>query len=176
MKKKTLFITHAALLGAMYVALTHAQNLLLPGSATWAVQCRLSEALCVLAFFTPAAIPGLSIGCLIFNLSYAGALPLDFLVGTLATLLATWVMWLTRKVKWFGTPVMGLLMPALFNAILVGWELTVYLGDTGFTMAAFWLNALCVAIGELGVMYTLGWLLHRCLSRNRLSQRLFGSI
>lgn len=174
MKKKTLFITHAALLGAMYVALTHAQNLLLPGSATWAVQCRLSEALCVLAFFTPAAIPGLSIGCLIFNLSYAGALPLDFLVGTLATLLATWVMWLTRKVKWFGIPVIGLLMPALFNAILVGWELTVYLGDTGFTMAAFWINAALVAAGEIIVLFTVGLALWRGLVQNRMGQRIFG--
>ena len=174
MKKKTLFITHAALLGAMYVALTHAQNLLLPGSATWAVQCRLSEALCVLAFFTPAAIPGLSIGCLIFNLSYAGALPLDFLVGTLATLLATWVMWLTRKVKWFGIPVIGLLMPALFNAILVGWELTVYLGDTGFTMSAFWINAALVAAGEIIVLFTVGLALWRGLIQNRMGQRIFG--
>lgn len=174
MKKKTLFITHAALLGAMYVALTHAQNLLLPGSATWAVQCRLSEALCVLAFFTPAAIPGLSIGCLIFNLSYAGALPLDFLVGTLATLLATWVMWLTRKVKWFGVPVIGLLMPALFNAILVGWELTVYLGDTGFTMSAFWINAALVAAGEIIVLFTVGLALWRGLIQNRMGQRIFG--
>jgi uncharacterized membrane protein len=77
MRRKTRFITHAALIGAMYFALTHLQNLLLPGSASWTIQFRVSEALCVLAFFTPAAIPGLTIGCLLFNLSFAGALPLD---------------------------------------------------------------------------------------------------
>ena len=60
-KRKTKNITHAAVLGAMYFALTHLQNLLLPGSTTWVIQCRASEALCVLAFFTPAAIPGLTI-------------------------------------------------------------------------------------------------------------------
>ena len=174
MKKKSQLITHAALLGAMYVALTHAQNLLLPNSASFAIQCRLSEALCVLAFFTPAAIPGLSIGCLIFNLSYAGALPLDFLVGTLATFLATGVMWLTRKVKWFGVPVIGLMMPALFNAVLVGWELTVYLGDTGFTMAAFWLNAALVAAGEIIVLFTVGLALWRGLIRTRIGRQIFG--
>ena len=174
MKRKSLLITRAALLGAMYIALTHAQNLLLPGSATWAIQCRLSEALCVLAFFTPAAIPGLSIGCLIFNLSYAGALPLDFLVGTLATFLATWIMWLTRNVKWFGIPVLGLMMPALFNAFLVGWELTVYLGDTGFTMAAFWINAALVAAGEIIVLFTVGLALWRGLVRSRVGRQLFG--
>lgn len=171
MNKKTRSITHAALIGAMYFALTHLQNFLLPNSASMVIQFRASEALCVLALFTPAAIPGLTIGCLLFNLSFAGALPLDWLAGSFATFLACGSMWLLRKY-----PLAALSMPAWFNALFVGWELTIYLGDTGFTMAAFWLNALCVAIGELGVLYTLGWLLYRCLGHNRLSQRLFGSI
>ena len=174
MRKRTRFITHAALIGAMYFALTHMQNLLIPNSTTWAIQCRMSEALAVLAFFTPAAIPGLTIGCLLFNLSFAGALPLDFLVGSLATFLATWVMWLTRRVNWFGIPVIGLTMPALFNAILVGWELTVYLGDTGFTMAAFWINAALVAAGEIIVLFTVGVALWRGLTKNRIGNRIFG--
>ncbi|MBR2048634.1 MAG: QueT transporter family protein [Oscillospiraceae bacterium] len=173
MRKKTRLITHAAVIGAMYFALTHLQNLLLPGSASWSIQCRASEALCVLAFFTPAAIPGLTIGCLLFNLSFAGALPLDFLVGSLATLLACAAMYLTRKLRVFGCPVLGLAMPALWNALLVGWELTVYLGDTGFTMAAFWINALYVAAGEAIVLYTLGLALYRALSRGRLASELF---
>ena len=62
MNQKTLFITRAAVIGAMYFALTHAQNLLFPNSTSFAIQCRISEALCMLAFFTPAAIPGLTIG------------------------------------------------------------------------------------------------------------------
>ena len=81
MSKNTRFLTHAAIIAALYAVLTHLQNLILPGSATWAIQMRLSEALCVLAFFTPAAIPGLTVGCLAFNITYAAALPLDFLVG-----------------------------------------------------------------------------------------------
>ena len=168
MNKKTRNITHAALIGAMYFALTHLQNLLIPNSATWVIQFRASEALCVLAFFTPAAIPGLTIGCLLFNLSFAGALPLDFLVGSYATFLAAGSMRLLRRV-----PAVGLAMPALFNAILVGWELTVYLGSTTFTMAAFWLNALYVAIGELAVLYTLGWLLHRSMTHSGMARRIF---
>ena len=165
---KTKNITHAAIIGAMYFALTHLQNLLLPGSATWVIQCRAAEALCVLAFFTPAAIPGLTIGCLLFNLSFAGALPLDFLVGSFATFLGCGSMWLLRR-----TYLPALAMPALFNAVLVGWELTIYLGETGFTMAAFWLNALYVAIGELAVLYTLGLLLTRALTRGGLARRIF---
>ncbi len=174
MNSKTKNITHAAVIGAMYFALTHLQNLLIPGSATWAIQCRLSEALCVLAFFTPAAIPGLTVGCFLFNLTYAGALPLDILVGSLATFLATGSMWLTRRWKLFGTPWLGLLMPALWNAPLVGWELTIYLGDTGFTASAFWINAVYVALGEAIVMLTLGVLLYRVLIRSRFARDIFG--
>ena len=85
MSNRTRFLAHAAIIAALYAVLTHLQNLVLPGSATWAIQMRLSEALCVLSFFTPAAIPGLSLGCLLFNLTYSATLPLDFLVGTLAT-------------------------------------------------------------------------------------------
>ena len=166
--KKTKNLTHAAIIGAMYLALTQLQNFLVPGSASMAIQFRASEALCVLALFTPAAVPGLTIGCLLFNLSYAGALPLDFAVGSFATFLAAGSMRLLRRV-----PAVGLAMPALFNAVLVGWELTIYLGETGFTMAAFWLNALYVAIGELAVLYTLGLLLTRTLTRGGLARRIF---
>ena len=169
MKRKTHSITHAAIIAAMYFALTHLQNLLIPNSATWAIQFRASEALCVLSFFTPAAVPGLTIGCLLFNISFAGALPLDFAVGAFATFLACGSMRLLRGMPW-----LGLAMPALFNAILVGWELTLYLGDTGFTMAAFWLNALYVAIGELAVLYTLGWLLQKAMTKGGLARRIFG--
>ena len=167
--KKTKNITHAALIGAMYFALTHLQNLLVPNSATWAIQFRASEALCVLALFTPAAVPGLTIGCLLFNLSFAGALPLDFLVGAFATFLACGTMRLLKN-----HPFMALSMPAWFNALLVGWALTIYLGETTFTMAAFWINALYVAIGELAVLYTLGWLLYRTMTKTGMARRIFG--
>ena len=76
MKQRNRYLAQAAIIAALYTVLTHFQNILLPGSASWAIQLRLSEALCVLAFFTPAAAAGLSIGCLLFNLSFAGALPL----------------------------------------------------------------------------------------------------
>jgi uncharacterized membrane protein len=167
--KNTKNITHAALIGAMYFALTHLQNLLVPNSATWVIQFRASEALCVLALFTPAAVPGLTIGCLLFNLSFAGALPLDFLVGAFATFLACGTMRLLKN-----HPFVALSMPAWFNALLVGWELTIYLGETTFTMAAFWINALYVAIGELAVLYTLGWLLYRTMTKTGMARRIFG--
>ena len=167
--KKTKNITHAAIIGAMYFALTHLQNLLVPNSATWAIQFRASEALCVLSLFTPAAVPGLTIGCLLFNLSFAGALPLDFLVGSFATFLACGTMWLLKN-----HPLAALSMPAWFNALLVGWELTIYLGETTFTMAAFWINALYVAIGEATVLLILGSALYYSMKLRHLDTRLFG--
>ena len=157
----------AAIIAALYAVLTHYQNILLPGSATWAIQMRMSEMLCVLAFFTPAAAAGLSVGCLIFNMTFAAALPLDFLVGTLATYLAAKRMWLTRKLTVKGYPLVGMLMPALTNAILIGWELTVYIGG------GFWMNAVYVAIGEAAVLLTLGSVLYYAMIRRGLDKRLF---
>lgn len=156
------------MLAAAYVVLTHLQNMLIPDSASFAVQFRASEALCVLAFFTPAAVPGLTVGCLLFNVSFAGALPLDFLVGSLATFFATAGMWLSRNWTIGGVPLFGLLLPALTNAILVGWELDLYIGG------GFWINALLVAIGEAAVLLTLGWILYRVIRKNRLDTLVFG--
>ena len=168
MNNKSKKLAHAALIAALYAVLTHFQNLLLPGSASWAIQCRLSEALCVLALFSPAAISGLSIGCLLFNLTFSAALPLDWLIGTLATLTATAAMYALRHVRFKGYPLLSMLMPALTNAILVGWELTVYIGSS------FWLNALYVALGELIVLLTLGSVLLRVFEKRGLSRILFG--
>ena len=164
---KNRFLTQGAMIAALYVALTCLQNFLIPGSASWAIQFRASEALCVLAFFTPAAIPGLSLGCMLFNLSFAGALPLDFLVGTLATVLATGGMYLSRRIKIKTYPLLGLTFPAVTNAVLVGWELDFYIGG------GFWLNALYVAIGELAVLLTLGTALYYAMTTRKLHTRLF---
>ena len=168
MEKKIRDITYAAIIAAAYVALTHLQNMLLPGTATMAIQFRASEALCVLAFFTPAAVPGLTVGCMIFNLTSGAALPFDFLVGSAATLLAVGGMWLLRDVKLLGLPVLGLLLPALTNAVLVGGELTVCIGG------GFLINALYVAIGEAAVLLTLGALLYVAIRKRGLDKRLFG--
>lgn len=159
MKKNIRYLVHAAMIAALYVVLTHLQNLIFPDSANFAIQFRASEALCVLALFTPAAIPGLTVGCALFNITYAMALPLDFLVGSLASLLATFAMRKLRRWPWA-----GFAMPAIFNAVLVGWELTAYIGG------GFWLNALCVALGELGVLYTLGAVLYFSVKGRKLEK------
>ena len=167
MNRKSRKLAHAAQIAALYVVLTHFQNLLLPGSASWAIQCRLSEALCVLALFSPAAISGLTVGCLLFNITFAAALPLDWLVGATATFLATASMYLLRNVRLRAYPLPSLLMPALFNALLVGWELTVYIGG------GFLVNALYVALGELIVLLIFGTVLLRVLEKRGLAKVIF---
>lgn len=168
MKKRTRNLVYSGIIAALYVALTHLQNMLLPGSATWAIQYRASEALCVLALFTPAAIPGLSVGCLLFNVTYGQALPLDFIAGTLATALAAAFIWKSRNLTVKGYPLFAFLMPALWNGLIVGWELSVYVGG------AFLVNAVLVAAGELGVLFTLGTVLFYAIKLRRLDRRLFG--
>ena len=167
MKKRARFLAFSAVIAALYAVLCYLQNFIFPNSASMAIQLRAAEALCVLAFFTPAAIPGLGIGCLLFNLSFAGALPLDFLVGPLASILAAAGMHLTRNIKFRRLPVLGLLMPGITNAFLVGWELTVYIGNP------FWLNALYVALGEWIVLLTLGSVLYSAIRVRHLDIRLF---
>ena len=164
MSKKTKFIVRAAMIAALYAVLTHLQNLLIPNSASWAVQFRASEAMCVLALFTPAAIPGLALGCLLFNVTFVQALPLDFLVGTAASALAAAGMWLTRKWTLKSYPLFAMLMPAAWNALLVGWELTVYISG------GFWINAFYVALGELAVLLTLGTALYYTIRSRRPEQ------
>ena len=162
--KRNRFLTHSALIAAVYAALCYLQNFLVPNSASWVIQFRAAEALCVLALFTPAAIPGLTVGCFLFNIGFAGALPLDFLVGSLASFLAAAGRYALRNVKIKDYPLPAMLLPAVSNALLVGWELTVYIGG------GFWLNALYVALGELGVLLTLGWALYAVLKKRPLRQ------
>ena len=113
--KKVLFVAQAAIIAALYAALTYAQNLLLPGTTSMAVQFRLSEALTLLSVFTPAAIPGLTIGCVAANLMNVSVLPLDMILGSLATLLAAIAMYLLRHVCVKKIPLLSALMPAVFN-------------------------------------------------------------
>ena len=97
MNKKTMYLTHAAAIAALYVVLTFLANAF--GLANYAVQLRFSEALTILPFFTPAAIPGLFVGCLLANIFTGAALP-DIIFGSLATLIAALGTWKLRNHKW----------------------------------------------------------------------------
>lgn len=106
-----LYLTQAAMISALYVVLSLLANSL--GLANHAIQLRFSEALTILPFFTPAAIPGLFIGCLLSNL-LTGAMPLDIVFGSLATLLGALGTYALRKHK-FLAPI----PPILSNMIII---------------------------------------------------------
>ena len=175
MKKKTFFIAQTAVIAALYAALTFSQNFLLPGSTSMAVQFRASEALNVLAFFTPAAIPGLTIGCILSNLVNIGAgLPLDMVFGSIATLLTAVFMRLLRNVKAGSYPLPAMLMPAIFNGVIVGWEIEHFFVEGKFEWVGFLTQGGFVALGELGVMLTLGTALYYIFLKRNLAKRLNG--
>lgn len=134
--KKTRFIAHAAIISAVYAVLT----MLLAPLSYGTVQIRFSEALTVLAAFTPAAIPGLFVGCLIANI-FTGSL-IDIIFGSLTTLAAAVLTYKLRKRQWL-VP----LPPVILNALIVGYYLTLQYG--GIT----WLNMLSVGAGQLVACY-----------------------
>lgn len=173
--KNVRFLTQAAMIAALYAVLTYAAAAV--NLAYGAVQFRFSEALTVLPVFTPAAIPGLAVGCFLANLGSPLGL-VDWIFGTGATLLAAVGTWMARKIQMKGVPVLAPLPPVIANVVLVGFELsclssagTFALGN--FTWAAFGASALSVGIGELVVCYALGLPLLLALRKTGASQRLF---
>lgn len=90
-------IVQAAMIAALYVVLTYLASIL--GLASYVVQVRFSEALTILPYFTPAAIPGLFIGCLLSNILTGCAVP-DIIFGSLATLFAAVLTYKLRRFKW----------------------------------------------------------------------------
>lgn len=169
--KKTKFIAQTAIIAAMYAALTYAQTLILPSSTTMAVQFRVSEALNVLALFTPAAIPGLTLGCVISNIASIGqGLPLDMIFGSLATLGSALCMYAMKNVKIGTYPLPSMLMPAVFNGVVIGWEIECFFIEGEFHFGSFLTQGGFVALGELAVMATLGTLLYYIIQKRGLDK------
>lgn len=155
-KSKTLsrFVVTAALIAAAYAVLTYLSAAL--GLAYGGIQFRLSEALNILAAFTPAAVPGLIIGCIIGNISSPMGL-VDVVVGTVATALAAVSIRLIARYCGKATPYIGIIPPTVFNAVLVGLEVTFLMTDGApVTLLGFVIIALEVALGEIVVCGVLG--------------------
>jgi len=148
------FLTRAAIIAALYAVLTIALAPISYGQ----IQCRVSEALTVLAYLEPAAIPGLFIGCLTANI-YGGYGPWDIFGGSFLTLVAAFFTWLIGRrflkasspaLYYFIGPVVGLLPPVIFNAFGVALILTVV------AKLPYWLNVVYVGAGEAVAVYALG--------------------
>lgn len=173
MNKKTPIrtLTTAALIAAMYTVLT----VCLAPLSYGLVQCRLSEALTILAAFTPAAIPGLTVGCVVSNLiglssgaNIAGAL--DVLLGPLATGVAAWLTWLMRNRCVGGLPLWSTLPPVVLNALIVGTELALVAPQ--FTVEVWFIQMGLVAAGQLVACVGGGLLVAHGLQISGLDKRL----
>ena len=160
-KRTFLPLAAAAVVAAAYAALT----IVLAPISYGPVQFRISEALTVLPFFMPTTVWGLFAGCVLANL-YTGSV-LDIVFGSLATLLAGLLTaYFGRKGKTVKNRLLGCLMPVLFNAVIVGAVLTWGYGFMEFAdkpLLSYGFNALTVGIGEIGVLYLIGYTLLRQL-------------
>lgn len=152
------FLTESAVIAALYAALTFAAGAL--NLAYGPVQFRFSEALTILPVFTPAAVPGLLIGCVIGNITSPFGW-VDIVCGASATLIAAVCTRALRKVRLHGIPLLAPLPPVLFNALIVGAEITLL--APGATLAAFLYAAFTVGLGQLVVCYGLGLPLYGAL-------------
>lgn len=156
----------AGIVAGLYAALT----LFLPIPQYGGVQFRAAEAMTVLPFLFPEAIPGLAVGCFLANL-LGSPMVLDWIVGTAATLIAA--LWTSRvRCRWLAP-----LPPVVCNAVLVGAEIAWFMSPEG---EAFWpayaLNAFTVGLGELLACYGLGMLLLSWLERRPALWKQGGSI
>lgn len=182
---KSTYIARAGVIAAAYAACTLVTMLFLGNLAWGPVQFRVSEALCALALVTPAAVPGLTLGCVIANvaniaLSGTGALGLlDVAFGSLATFLGALFTWRMRR-----HPLAALAGPVLANALIVPVYLPILLTGVGFYTIPFtsisldgaWplmylFGLVTTGAGEAVIMYVLGYPLYRSLARTRFVQR-----
>ena len=140
--KETGFLVQGALIAALYVALT----MMFAPISFGPVQFRISEALCILPFFTPAAIPGLFLGCLISNL-LGTAVIMDVICGSLATIIGAVGSYWLRQHKY-----LVCLPPILANTLIIPWVLRYAYGSTD--LVPFMM--LTVGIGEVLAIGVLG--------------------
>lgn len=157
-KRNVRFLAQAAAIAALYAALTYAANAL--NLAYGFIQFRFSEALMILPIFTPAAIPGLTLGCFISNMTSPYGI-IDWVLGTSATLLSVICIRAVANIRFKKLPVLSPLMPVIFNALIVGFTITCFADTSSFALSNFSFTiftsmALSVGVGELVVCYLLG--------------------
>ena len=130
------------------------------------IQLRISEVLSLLPIFTPAAIPGVTIGCFIANIGSFNAL--DMIFGTAATLIAAILTYYLRNIKFKGLPLLAMLPPVIINAVVIGLEIAFFFLPEGFTVWGFIISGLEVGLGELIVCYVFGIPFYLLLKKNNI--------
>ncbi len=141
-KESIRYIITSALIAAIYAGLTYLSSAF--GMAYGPIQLRLSEVLTVLPIFTPAAIPGLAVGCFIANLGSFNIA--DLLFGTAATLMAAILTRVLRDIKFKNLPILSFLSPVIINALVIGFE-----WEAIFIQSKSFLWGFLIAAAEIGL-------------------------
>ncbi len=157
-KNKVKGIAFAAIIGSVYVVLTYIASAF--GLASGVIQVRLSEALAILPIFSPYAIPGLFIGCLLANILTGCAL-WDIILGSIATLLGALGTYCLRKYK-----IAPFIPPIISNALIIPPVLMFVYNVDG----SFWYFFLTILIGEVLSCGVLGYILKKGLDKRNISQ------
>lgn len=142
-------LTFAAVIAAVYAALT----IYLAPISYGPVQCRISEVLCILPLFSPVAVWGLFVGCLIANI-FTGSV-IDVIFGSVTTLVAAYLTYKTRKNVYI-----AMIFPVILNALVVGGYLAVL-----YEGIPIYLSMLYVGIGQLGSCMGLGLPLYKLIKK-----------
>jgi len=156
---KTQYIVTSAVIAAIYVVLT------LPFGqvAIGPIQFRMAECMAVLPILTPAAIPGITVGCFLSNLINPQNLgPIDIIFGSLATLFAAvstaWLYSVLKNLAAVPRDLICLIPPVVFNALIVGTYLTFLLSrDATVRVTMILINIAYLALSELVVVYLIGY-------------------
>ena len=151
-KDRIKYIVTGAIIAAIYAGLTYLSNFF--GLAYGPIQLRISEVLTILPLFTPAAIPGLTIGCFIANIGSFNVA--DLLFGTSATLCAAWLTYILRDKTVKGLPIFAFLPPVIINALVIGFEIAIFLPSNKGFLYGFLLSGIEVGIGQLIVCFCFG--------------------
>lgn len=152
---KTKFITQSAVIAAVYIAATAIFAPISFGHNFF--QLRVSEALTVLPIFTPAAVPGLFIGCAVSNIAFGGLGIIDLIFGSLATLISSFLSYLLRR----KSPLIALASPVCVNAVVVGTYLNLLISPEINPL----INIAWVFVGQLLSCYGLGLPLYKAIDK-----------
>lgn len=152
-------MVRASFIAAIYVVLC----LVFAPISFGLVQVRVSEALTLLAVLCPEAIVGVTVGCFLSNM--IASAPIDVIVGTLTTFIAAIVTYKLRNIRWHGLPILASLPPVLFNAIVIGIELTILYYPSS-SINIYFFNMATVGLGQIVSCCLLGIPLVRVIEKS----------
>lgn len=171
-KNRINYIVTGSFIAAIYAGLTYLSNIF--GLAYGPIQLRISEVLTILPVFTPAAIPGLTVGCFIANIASFNML--DMIFGSFATLTSAVLTYYLRNIKFKGIPFLSFLCPVILNAVIIGLEINWFFMPDANVLYGFLISAITIGISELLVCVGFGTPFYLMIKKYRIFERKFTKV